>query len=598
MVNAASLDLASAETYHSGTTPPPPFTLQIASALVSGFGYICYPAPMAVRGDGVVYITEPTNAGLQSVTVADPNGSVSGFEFPPSEVTTNGNTIPVQCCVGPPTVNTDGTVYLEYEVRTTNNNVITSDTLYLYSSTTNAIVLSSTTQNEALLPGPIIPDGQGGVLATWTISAQPVLQFPYQAADVTSGVVGTPYNLPFSPQSVAPFQSPTLVLGQSGVAFASGSTTATIGGIPTSVDQIASFNLSSGVTNWTYQGATGTHLSIIEATSGNGLAAKSTDQNSIDTVLLFNSSGGQSQVMRRFTGHPALAGFSNLDYYGNSWWVGTSNGGPLAVLGSAIQSAMSSYAHLMGNSKQSSGLPIVDTFEPFDPDPIKELAVDFSARYTATKNLKSVSLSQLTTSVSRILQEATWKKFQNRPATVTALGFIGHSMIPITAPKYPNRAVGLCFSDVLAERAAVPGDPEYCTTLGCFEGYIADPPCPQATEYPASLLANQATIIFISACNMDANMQAWLGITNTTTGRAVVVPESNSEVVLGMGEYEWLHILRYLTSGQNLQQAVFNANADVASPQNHWTDNQGNPVPAQAWQVIGDSGNGGTGIKF
>ena len=32
------------------------------------------------------------------------------------------------------------------------------------------VLLSSTTQDEALLPGPIIPDGQGGILATWTIS--------------------------------------------------------------------------------------------------------------------------------------------------------------------------------------------------------------------------------------------------------------------------------------------------------------------------------------------------------------------------------------------------------------------------------------------
>jgi hypothetical protein len=80
-------------------------------------------------------------------------------------------------------VNTDGTVYLEYEVRTTNNNVIISDTLYLYSSPGTAIVLSTTTQDQALPPGPIIPDGQGGVLATRTVSpSHSVLQFRYQAA--------------------------------------------------------------------------------------------------------------------------------------------------------------------------------------------------------------------------------------------------------------------------------------------------------------------------------------------------------------------------------------------------------------------------------
>jgi hypothetical protein len=59
----------------------------------------------------------------------------------------------------------------------------------------------------------------------------------------------------------------------------------TIDGATIPVDQIASFNISSGATNWTYQVIPGNHLSIIEATYGNGLAAKSTDQNGIDNVL-------------------------------------------------------------------------------------------------------------------------------------------------------------------------------------------------------------------------------------------------------------------------------------------------------------------------
>ncbi len=290
-------------------------------------------------------------------------------------------------------------------------------------------------------------------------------------------------------------------------------------------------------------------------------------------------------------GPSGLSGFSNIDYYGNGWWVGTSGGGPVAVYGTIVQLAMSAFAHDKGNSKQSSGLPIVDSFEPFDPDLIKELAFAFPARYAAMTNLSNVSISKLTTPIPRVLMQATWKKFQIRPATVQALAFIGHAIV-----KY-NRAVALCFYDTCAERATVPGDPEYCTSPpGCFLGWLADPPAPPQTDYPAPSPANQAAIIFISACNMDANMQTWLGINNNTAGRALVVPPSNTEVLLGMGEYEWLHILRYLTSGQNLQQAVASANSDVAHQT--WTDNQGNPYPAQAWQVIGDSGNGGTGIHF
>ncbi len=237
---------------------------QQAAAEVNGYGYICYPAPIAVRSDGVAFIAEPTNAGLPSLTVAYPDGSVGGGQFPPSMV----GTTQVQCCVGPPMVNIDGTAYLEYEVRTTNNNVITSDNLYLYNTTNgSSTVLSTTTQNEALLPGPIIPDGQGGILATWTISPSnpPVPQYPYQIVDVSAGVVGTPYNLPLSPTTVTFGQSPALVLGQSGVAFATDSTDTVNGPV------VASFNVASGSVNWTYQAAPADRLSIIEATSDGGV---------------------------------------------------------------------------------------------------------------------------------------------------------------------------------------------------------------------------------------------------------------------------------------------------------------------------------------
>ena len=94
-------------------------------------------------------------------------------------------------------------------------------------------------------------------------------------------------------------------------------------------------------------------------------------------------------------------------------------------------------------------------------------------------------------------------------------------------------------------------------------------------------------------------MQTWLGVSNTTSGRALVVPPSATDIDLDMGEYEWLQILANLTSGQNLQTAVANANAATA-PIAWYTVVNGvkTRVPAQTWQVIGDSGNGGAGIHF
>jgi hypothetical protein len=540
----------------------------------NGISY-CYPAgtapEIAVQADGSAIIVEPTNVGFSPLTQVHPNGATTTSSFPGTTVTNNGNTINVQCCVGPPMVNTDGNRYLEYEVRNILNNVITSDALYLYHSDNvfSPILLSSTTQDEALLPGPIISDGQGGVLATWTISpSHSVLPYPYQAADVVNGVEGTPYSLPFSPQTVTFEQSPTAVLGESGTAFASGPTSVTNNGTTTYVDQIASFNLSSGATNWTYQAATGNHLSIIEATYGNGLAAKSTDSSGNDTVLIFNSSGGlaptrqnSSRSSRILKSYPALSGFSNIDYYSNGWWLGTSGGAGKcnSVRHEFVRSSSRNH------SKQSTALPIIENFEPFDPG-TNLLAANFMQRYEATNNTKGVSLFQLTSPVSRLGQWATWAAFQKQIfRQIPAVAFIGHSIVPTTAPGYPNRAAAICLYDQCAERATVPGDPEYCTIAGCFEGYSLNPPLPTFTVYPAPPLVSQATILFISTCNMDANMQTWLGISNSTAGRALVVPLSNAEIDMDMGEYEWLQILGFLTSGQNLQQAVSNANAAVVA---------------------------------
>jgi hypothetical protein len=591
---------------------------QTQSLAVTGYGYICYPPQTAVRGDGVAFIAEQTNAGLPSLTEAYPSGYINAVEFPPSTVTNNGRQTQVNCCVGPPLVNTDSTAYVEYEVRTTNNNVITSDSLYLYNATTgSSIVLSSTTQNEALLPGPIVPDGQGGLLATWTVSSPVVQQFPYQAADVTNGIVGTPYNLPFSPQSVTPFQSPTIVLGENGTAFASGSTTITINGAQVSVDQIASFNLNSGAPNWTYQGAQGTHLSIIEATLGNGLTAKSTDQNGIDTVLLFNSSGGQSNAMRKalrsaskvLAGQPTgVSGFSNIDYYSNGWWVGTSGGSSVAILGSMIQSAMSSFPQVKGShSKQGSASPVIVNFETVDPvnNPSpSQTAAALPTRYKNTTikiNNVDVSISQLTLPSFSVYADASFANYVNQVfQPIDAVALIGHSFEQTV--NGATVATGICFGQQGTYIDPVSGNsfpsfpcygPQYTGAILYNNSYYElFGPLP-------SLGGSQAKIIFWGACQLGTDMQNFVGINNSTPGRALLFPPSATDIDLDMAEFEWLQIVANLESGQNLKDAVNNA-YNAASQKTWYAIINGvqTQVPAQLWQIIGDSGNGGTGIHF
>ncbi len=173
--------------------------------------------------------------------------------------------------------------------------------------------LSSTTQDEALLPGSIIPDGNGGVLATWTISpvSPPIPQYPYQAVDVVAGVEGTPYNLPFSPTTITAGISPTLVLGEGGVAFASNGTT--------NGPVTASFNIASGSVNWTYLAPAQDALSLIVAATGNGIVAKTTDQNGNETVLRLTPSGVPS--FDPWTG-------INVDYFVGDLWTGMSSTSP------------------------------------------------------------------------------------------------------------------------------------------------------------------------------------------------------------------------------------------------------------------------------
>jgi hypothetical protein len=295
-------------------------TFQIlAAGIQQGNGILyCYgdgDAPqIAIRGDGAVIVAEPSNNGFPPLTMVQ-NGGTASYGIPTSTITTNGVTIYPQCCMGPPMVNVDGTAYVEYEVRNVVNDVITSDTLYLFqvdtSNSTSSTVLSTTTQNQALFPGSIIPDGQGGIVATWTISPSnpPVPQYPYQAVDVVGGVVGTPYNLPFSPATVSFGQSPTLVLGDTGEAFATDGTNTTNG------PQIVSFNPISGGVNWAYQSSAQSTLSLIASTPGGGITAKTT-VNGSDTVIRFSSAG--TSTTDSWSG-------GQVAYYIGTLWTGTAS---------------------------------------------------------------------------------------------------------------------------------------------------------------------------------------------------------------------------------------------------------------------------------
>lgn len=287
----------------------------------------CYPDTVkalepqfAVRGDGTVVIAAMTNNGLPPLMLVSANGQPASLYIPTSNGThPDGTPFADFSPEGPPIIDSDGSAYMEYEVRyVTYPPKVLQAVLYLLKiapdGSRSDITLNSTTDDENLMPGRIIPDGQGGVLATWTISPSnpPIPTHPYQASHVVGGAAGTPYDLPFSPNTITVGSYPTLVLGENSTAFASGLSSANDGS-SNDVDKIASFDLNSGTSNWSYQASTQAALSIVEATSGGGLTVNDTDPG----IIHFDTNGNPSATI------PFLQGARPFDF---GSWLSSSNG--------------------------------------------------------------------------------------------------------------------------------------------------------------------------------------------------------------------------------------------------------------------------------
>jgi hypothetical protein len=288
---------------------------------------------MAIRGDGAVVISAPGNtSGLPELMIVDgQNGQLLGQQpsIPASSYQlSNGSWVNGYSPIGPPIVDSNGSIYVEYEVdQIAYPPQVTSATLYLMQiaddqyNTVTTTQLSSTSSNEHLFPGRIVPDGQGGVLATWVIapSSGPIPTNPYQAAYVVSGSLTASYALPFTPTNFVlgpdglPIK-PTLILGDNGTVFA---TDGTSSGDSTNGEgpKIVAFALASGTLDWFYQAQSiQTTLGLVAAATNTGLAAKSTS-NGVDTVLSFDSSGNVT---------PSSWTGTDVSNFGGNYWLGYS----------------------------------------------------------------------------------------------------------------------------------------------------------------------------------------------------------------------------------------------------------------------------------
>jgi hypothetical protein len=250
------------------------------------------PPNFAIRQDGLIVVAAPLQTSPALFFVPATSPGISAPSIPASTITDEFGTASTCDCYTPlsqPIVDSDGSIYLEYEVRQITQSPATiSSILSLMKIATDGSATTtqlSSSDSSNLFPGTLMPDGTGGVLATWTIvpNSPPAAPQPFQAAYVLSGAVVGTYPLPMAPTQVAfganglPI-NPTFVLGENGIAFASYGT------------NFASFNLSSGSANWNYAASQG--INSISYANGGGivLADKQGNQIPIDS----NGNAGSS----------------------------------------------------------------------------------------------------------------------------------------------------------------------------------------------------------------------------------------------------------------------------------------------------------------
>jgi hypothetical protein len=193
----------------------------------------------------------------------------------------------------------------------------------------------------------LIPDGQGGVLASWWTSQDLGDGSPNKNVNhithMSSGGAND-FVFPFP----SPFQSQILpqgmVLGENGTAFA------TDGGTVVALDA------TSGSVNWSYQAPS--QFSMVSSTSGNGLVGKTTDQNNLDTAVRLDPSGQVTSTV--------ATGGTGLDYSWQGQWNAVLNGAiSLIELPPIPVNTVSDWAEPGGSSSQNGKAVVHHTFGIF-----------------------------------------------------------------------------------------------------------------------------------------------------------------------------------------------------------------------------------------
>jgi IPT/TIG domain/Bacterial Ig-like domain (group 2)/Galactose oxidase, central domain/Kelch motif len=336
------------------------WTATITPANGGGNGCPLDAPKIAIRQDGAVAIAAPQNTLPSLMIDGGSSGSSSSTPTIPTSTGTlyDGEQVPLPATMGQPVVDINGMVSEEYAVRVVPYPATTvSSILYLIQITrdgTTTTTQLASSDNANLFPGPLMPDANGGVLATWTIVPPnpPAPSQPYQAAYVLSGASGATYALPTAPAQVAYGSDglpvyPALVLGENGTAFATYGTS------------VQSFDIGSGAQHWNYQSPQG--VSSIFYANGGGLTV--VDSQSNQTPV--DSSGNAGTVV-------ALPSLNLLQPSWMGAWqgaIGGSNVGLATVAAPVMDWGHSFWAAEMGSPAPASSSVEMPMFPPLQSCP-------------------------------------------------------------------------------------------------------------------------------------------------------------------------------------------------------------------------------------
>jgi hypothetical protein len=555
----------------------------------------CPPGPpkTAIRQDGAAIIALPLQISQPLLVLDGLSGNILSLPpIPPSTFTDpTGASQSCDCLtpVGQPIVDSDGSTYVEYEVRESasfhSSPPTVSSSLSLLkiapdNSTSTTQLSSSTSAN--LFPGTIIPDGQGGVLATWTIVNlnPPAATQPYQAAYVSSGAIVSSYALPMAPTEVTngpdalPINYP-MVLGENGTAFVS------YPGSGSSSSTTVAYSLSSGSAIWTYQ------PSVQGSTS---IPAAALFDNSL---IIQDSQLGLVPLSPTGTAGAAIPGIQLGSPWSLGQWLGMTSGGTHGAMAGPLALLARPWPTLHGGldpMNEAAQVYIADIipFEGVGNIGFNTAAAAETFLAEREKQANHVPLLATNATVGAFLST-----IEN--PHVTAIAYMGHSFVTLACidggapPCGAEYSIGLQLSDgtpggkngFIASPAM--GTSQYPVAPACVQGK-SFPICHPNAVSATSAIQTQARVIFIGACDIGPVFENLWNISSNTTGQALIVPTTSDElVVIGHGIAEWDAIINLMMNKhQTVFQAVKAANQLLLQQK---VDTQGNPITEQ-WTVV------------